>query len=173
MKTELLIQMDGLQRELEPTAQVFVLGASNIPWDLDDAILRRLEKRILVGLPTAPARVAIFKSNLEGHIKEDGVDLEELAERTDGYTGSDINVICREAMMRTVRSKMKKLEAFTAAGNTEALERELVSLDNVTASDLMHALSATKAASHSIPVSRYIKWNNERGSNRSGYSDLD
>ena len=48
MKTELLIQMDGLASGL---AHVFVLAASNLPWDLDPALLRRLEKRVLVPLP--------------------------------------------------------------------------------------------------------------------------
>ena len=49
MKTELLMQMDGLNKSDD---LVFVLGASNLPWELDPAMLRRLEKRILVDLPT-------------------------------------------------------------------------------------------------------------------------
>ena len=48
MKSELLIQLDGLAQS---ATQVFVLCASNLPWELDQALLRRLEKRILVGLP--------------------------------------------------------------------------------------------------------------------------
>ncbi len=47
-----------------PPRQVFVLAASNLPWELDAAMLRRLEKRILVGLPTAPAREAMFRHHL-------------------------------------------------------------------------------------------------------------
>ena len=142
MKTELMIQMDGLVRDTTPGAQVFVLGASNTPWDLDDAILRRLEKRILVGMPTAAARALMFKSTLEGHIDETAVDFTALVESTDGYTGSDINVICREAMMRTVRAKMRKLDECAEA--PERLQKELVALDKVTTSDLMHALNVTK-----------------------------
>lgn len=45
MKTELLIQMDGLAKKNE---NIFVLAASNLPWDLDNALLRRLEKRVRV-----------------------------------------------------------------------------------------------------------------------------
>ena len=54
MKTELLIQLDGLIRSRSD--RVFLLAASNLPWELDMALLRRLEKRILVTLPTAEAR---------------------------------------------------------------------------------------------------------------------
>lgn len=56
MKTEMLIQMDGLMNSADDSAQVFLLAASNLPWDLDSAMLRRLEKRILVDLPCAEAR---------------------------------------------------------------------------------------------------------------------
>ena len=51
MKTEVLIQMDGLAKAQNPDALVFVLCASNLPWELDVAMLRRLEKRVLVPLP--------------------------------------------------------------------------------------------------------------------------
>ena len=62
MKTELLIQMDGLLRDTND--QIFLLAASNIPWDLDDAMLRRLEKRILVDLPCQSGREAMLSSLL-------------------------------------------------------------------------------------------------------------
>ena len=61
MKTELLIQMDGLLRTSD---QVFLLAASNLPWDLDQPMLRRLEKRILVDLPCPLARQAMLSSLL-------------------------------------------------------------------------------------------------------------
>ena len=58
MKTELLIQMDGLQRSSD---LVFVLAASNLPWELDSAMLRRLEKRVLVELPNREARQVLIR----------------------------------------------------------------------------------------------------------------
>ena len=62
MKTELLIQLDGLIRSR--TDRVFLLAASNLPWELDMALLRRLEKRILVTLPTTEARTQMMVANL-------------------------------------------------------------------------------------------------------------
>ena len=63
MKTELLIQLDGLIKS--SGERVFLLAASNLPWDLDMALLRRLEKRILVTLPNQEAREGMIKRNLE------------------------------------------------------------------------------------------------------------
>jgi len=63
MKTELLIQLDGLIKA--SGERVFLLAASNLPWDLDMALLRRLEKRILVTLPNEEARTGMIKRNFE------------------------------------------------------------------------------------------------------------
>jgi len=62
MKTELLIQLDGLIKSKND--RVFLLAASNLPWELDMALLRRLEKRILVTLPTAEARTQMMVANI-------------------------------------------------------------------------------------------------------------
>lgn len=56
LKTELLIQMDGLNKTDD---LVFLLAASNLPWSLDFALLRRLEKRVYIGLPDQDARRAL------------------------------------------------------------------------------------------------------------------
>lgn len=62
MKTELLIQLDGLIKS--SNERVFLLAASNLPWELDIALLRRLEKRILVHLPNQDAREDMVKKLL-------------------------------------------------------------------------------------------------------------
>lgn len=77
MKTELLIQLDGLIRSRED--RVFLLAASNLPWELDMALLRRLEKRILVTLPTAEARTNMMAANLPQHMCEEGFPYDQFA----------------------------------------------------------------------------------------------
>ena len=73
MKTELLVQMDGLAKSDD---LVFLLAASNIPWELDHAMLRRLEKRIIVDLPTFEARKKMLQHHLPPSvIKENGLIL--------------------------------------------------------------------------------------------------
>ncbi len=75
MKTELLIQMDGLASDAG--ANVFLLAASNLPWDLDAAMLRRLEKRIMVELPSEAARRQLLATLLRDRVDEGdaGTDL--------------------------------------------------------------------------------------------------
>jgi len=107
MKTELLIQMDGLLREAQE--QVFLLAASNLPWDLDSAMLRRLEKRVLVNLPTSEARESMFRANLPDGFAE-GLDYVQLARSTEEWSGSDIRLLCKEAAMHPLRRLMTQIE---------------------------------------------------------------
>ncbi|KAI8608049.1 P-loop containing nucleoside triphosphate hydrolase protein [Chytriomyces sp. MP71] len=107
MKTELLIQMDGLNKT---TSCVFLLAATNLPWDLDVAMLRRLEKRILIDLPDEPARANMFRINLPpdaqdaaGGLLVDTLDYTALGAESGGYSGSDIQLVCKEAAMRPLR----------------------------------------------------------------------
>jgi vacuolar protein-sorting-associated protein 4 len=83
---------------------ILVLGASNVPWELDPAIRRRFEKRIYIPLPDIHARATQFKIRIgqtPNNLTED--DYIELARTTEGYSGSDITVVVKEAMMLPVR----------------------------------------------------------------------
>lgn len=77
MKTELLIQLDGLIRSSGD--RVFLLAASNLPWELDMALLRRLEKRILVELPTPEARANMIIANIPPKMCESQLDHQAFA----------------------------------------------------------------------------------------------
>jgi len=102
IKTEFLVQMNGVGNDEDG---VLVLGATNIPWSLDAAIRRRFEKRIYIGLPDVQARARIFNIHLgktpNSLSREDYM---ELARRTDGYSGSDIATVVRDALMQPVRA---------------------------------------------------------------------
>ena len=161
MKSELLIQLDGLAKGEE---MVFVLCASNLPWDLDLALLRRLEKRILVPLPEKEARREIVQKRLEegGRAKglgqahgvacsrslheRDGVtltsavcvraDYEWVAQATERFSGSDLVSVCKESAMRPVRRLMKRLMRRGEEANPTkdaALDLEPISLADVKA----------------------------------------
>jgi len=101
IKTQLLIEMDGMKSTKEQ--RVVILGATNRPWDLDAAFRRRFEKKIYISLPDDKAREIMFKLNTRDVDIDSDVDFSEFAKLTEGYTGSDISLLCREAVMLPVR----------------------------------------------------------------------
>jgi len=101
VKTEFLVQMDGVGKS---EAQILVLGATNIPWELDAAIRRRFEKRVYIPLPEAEARAYMVKLNLGDTPNDlDEEDFDRLGEITEGSSGSDIKVLVKEALMEPLR----------------------------------------------------------------------
>lgn len=106
MKTELLIQMDGLMKNKE---RVFLLAASNLPWDLDVAMLRRLEKRILVNLPSVEAKEDMLRSFIP-ESRSTNLNYNEFANNLENYSGSDIRLLCKEACMKPLRRLISEVE---------------------------------------------------------------
>jgi transitional endoplasmic reticulum ATPase len=98
----MLTEMDGLQ----PLNGVVIIAATNRPDIIDPALLRpgRFDKSILIGPPDKDSRISIFGIHTKGKPLMDDVNVEELAERTDGCTGADIAAICNEAVMTAVRT---------------------------------------------------------------------
>ena len=99
--SQMLTEMDGL----ESLNNVVVIAATNRPDIMDPALLRpgRFDKSIYIGPPDKESRSAIFGIHTKGRPLADDVDLDDLAERTDGCTGADIAAICNEAVMNAVR----------------------------------------------------------------------
>uniref|UniRef100_A0A3Q1CZD7 Katanin p60 ATPase-containing subunit A-like 2 n=2 Tax=Amphiprion ocellaris TaxID=80972 RepID=A0A3Q1CZD7_AMPOC len=159
MKTELLVQMDGLARSED---LVFVLAASNLPWELDHAMLRRLEKRILVSLPSSSARQAMISEWLPPLNSTGGVELrteldyKTLAKEMEGYSGSDIRLVCKEAAMRPVRKIFDALESHQD-GDTDM---PAVQLETVTTADFLEVIAHTKPSARSL-MDRYMAWKRE------------
>ena len=118
--------MDGIASVIPPSGSenqqenkepiVMVLGATNFPWLIDEALRRRLEKRICIllilidtidiPLPDLESRQALLSLNLRSIRLDEAVDLASLAQRMDGYSGADITNVrvlsayaCRFAVM--------------------------------------------------------------------------
>ncbi|KAL0483137.1 vacuolar protein sorting protein VPS4 [Acrasis kona] len=102
IKTEFLVQMQGVGKD---TQGVLVLAATNIPWQLDPAIRRRFERRVYIPLPDEMARLAMFKIHIGTTPNMiSGRELEMLAKESNGYSGSDISILVRNALMEPVRT---------------------------------------------------------------------
>ena len=85
---------------------IMVLAATNRPQDLDEALRRRLEKRIYIPLPNEIGRKALFEINSKGVQLDESIDWDNLVSRTEGYSGADISNVCREAAMMPMRRKL-------------------------------------------------------------------
>jgi len=100
VKTEFFIWMSKIADE----DGVLILAATNRPWDLDPAALRRFEKRIYIPLPDKLARQRMFQIHLRGETTlMTPSELRRLSDKTEGYSGADIANVCRDALMVPIR----------------------------------------------------------------------
>uniref|UniRef100_A0A665VTF9 vesicle-fusing ATPase n=1 Tax=Echeneis naucrates TaxID=173247 RepID=A0A665VTF9_ECHNA len=116
IKTEFLVQMQGVGNDNEG---ILVLGATNIPWTLDSAIRRRFEKRIYIPLPEEHARSFMFKLHLgstPNNLTE--ADFVTLGTKTEGYSGADISIVVRDALMQPVRRVQSATHFKKVRGST-------------------------------------------------------
>jgi vacuolar protein-sorting-associated protein 4 len=112
MKTELLVQMDGVGKD---NKDVFVLAATNVPWRLDTALLSRLQRKIYIPLPDGSARrLQLQKSTMFTLSSE---DLEFVAKQTRGLSGRDIDVLLHEAF-ETAKTRILKSQYFCKVKGT-------------------------------------------------------
>jgi vacuolar protein-sorting-associated protein 4 len=93
--------MDGVGKD---SKGVLILGATNIPWQLDAAIRRRFQRRVHISLPDLAARTTMFKlavGDTNTVLKSE--DFRELAKASEGYSGSDVSIVVQDALMQPVR----------------------------------------------------------------------
>ncbi|RUS22220.1 putative MSP1-intra-mitochondrial sorting protein [Endogone sp. FLAS-F59071] len=106
MKAEFMSLWDGLTTGED--TRILVLGATNRPNDIDQAILRRMPKRFAIKLPNESQRRGILEIMLNDIKLDPSLDVEQLVLRTDGCSGSDLKEICRNAAMIPVREYVRK-----------------------------------------------------------------
>ncbi|KAJ8471470.1 hypothetical protein OPV22_025813 [Ensete ventricosum] len=123
IKNEFMTHWDGLLTK--PEERILVLAATNRPFDLDEAIIRRFERRIMVGLPSQESRELILRTLLSKEKVEEKLEFKELATMTEGYSGSDLKNLCTTAAYRPVREliqkeRLKELERKKKAEDNQA-----------------------------------------------------
>jgi transitional endoplasmic reticulum ATPase len=135
--SQLLTEMDGL----ESLHNVVVIAATNRPDMLDPALLRpgRFDRLVRVGAPDLASRKAILRVHAKGKPLAPDVDLDEIAKKTDGYTGADLSAVINEGVMLAIRRMVTKGKDIKAGGFKG---------ETVNQKDLLEALEKTK------PVSR-------------------
>ena len=171
VKSELLVQMDGVSSSSSDASKmVIVIAATNYPWDIDEALRRRLEKRIYIPLPDQEARRALFEINLkEVNLAED-INLDNIAELCEGYSGADITNVCRDASMMSMRRLMEDQEMRSLIQEKGLSElRQMPNLKEkldlpTTHSDLVTAIQRCSKSVSNDDLIKYEKWMEDFGS---------
>uniref|UniRef100_A0A672J067 Outer mitochondrial transmembrane helix translocase n=1 Tax=Salarias fasciatus TaxID=181472 RepID=A0A672J067_SALFA len=122
MKAQFMSLWDGL--DTSSTTQVMVMGATNRPQDVDPAILRRMPTTFHVGLPSTRQRQDILRLILAGENLSNAINLKEIAEKTEGYSGSDLRELCRDAAMYRVRDYVRKEQMRQIAQQLQDCQEE-------------------------------------------------
>jgi len=144
-RNQFLNEMDNILDKKHPT-HVYVIGATNKPWALDEPFIRRFQKRIYVPLPNAEARREMFKICATNLNLARDVDPEVLIEETEGYSGSDFCDIFQGAQAKVVR------EFFDENGSSDGRARA------ITMQDFMEVLRIRKPSVSPQMLSLYNRW---------------
>ncbi|XP_010555700.1 PREDICTED: ribosome biogenesis ATPase RIX7 [Tarenaya hassleriana] len=178
IKNEFMTHWDGLMTK--PGERILVLAATNRPFDLDEAIIRRFERRIMVGLPSIESREKILRTLLSKE-KTENLDFQELAQMTEGYSGSDLKNLCITAAYRPVREliqqeRLKDQERKKKEGAGKSTEETMdskegtsgervITLRHLNMEDMRRAKNqvAASSAAEGSAMSELKQWNDLYG----------
>ncbi|KAL4686680.1 hypothetical protein H8958_008635 [Nasalis larvatus] len=152
LKTEFLIEFDGIQSAGDD--RVLVMGATNRPQELDEAVRRRFIKRVYVSLPNEETRLLLFKNLLckQGSPLTQK-ELAQLARMTDGYSGSDLTALAKDAALGPIRElKPEQVKNISAS-----------EMRNIRLSDFTESLKKIKRSVSPQTLEAYIRWNKDFG----------
>ena len=160
LKTEFLVQFDGVRNKesSEETPHVLIIGATNRPWELDEAVRRRMAKRIFIPMPSPIARGTLLQNMMqqgEASYAISSVEVDHLVIVTEGYSGSDLAALVREAALGPIR------ELGCAVAN---IDEDEIRPYNV--ADFQAALCQIRASVRD--QTRYEEWTRSFGTNGSG-----
>ncbi|MEM4719338.1 MAG: CDC48 family AAA ATPase [Candidatus Pacearchaeota archaeon] len=157
--SQLLTMMDGLQSR----GKVIVIGATNRPNALDPALRRpgRFDREIEVGVPDRDGRLQILKIHTRGMPLDKDVSLEELASRTHGFVGADLQALTKEAAMSCLRRNLDKFNL----DKEEAIPEKVLQSLKITKEDFENALKVVRpsAMREVLVETPNVKWNDIGG----------
>jgi len=148
IKTEFLVQFDGVGTGEHD--KIVVVGATNRPFDLDEAVLRRFVSRIFLPLPNDVARMKMIKNNFKNvkHALSDS-EFKKIAKATEGYSFADLKTICQEAAMGPLREY----------GYEKLATIKKEDLPAVVLQDFKSAIAKVQPSVSKKSIAEYEKWN--------------
>ncbi|KAG7204053.1 hypothetical protein KM043_001910 [Ampulex compressa] len=152
LKTEFLVEFDGLP--CNPEERVLVMAATNRPQELDEAALRRFTKRVYVTLPDLRTRILLLRRLLAKHNDPlTNEELNEMAVLTEGYSGSDLTGLAKDAALGPIRE----------LNPDQVKELDLNSVRNITMQDFRDSLKRIRRSVSPASLAAYEKWSFEYG----------
>ncbi|KAJ8250176.1 hypothetical protein COCON_G00220980 [Conger conger] len=152
LKTEFLVEFDGVQSGGDD--RVLVMGATNRPQELDEAVLRRFAKRVYVTLPSLETRLSLLKNLLEKHGNPlSHQELTHIARLTEGYSGSDLTSLAKDAALGPIRELRPDQVKNMAAKEVR----------NIKVSDFLESLKRIKHSVSPQTLGLYAQWNKSYG----------
>ncbi|KAF4139495.1 AAA+ lid domain [Phytophthora infestans] len=151
IKNQFFIELDGAASSQED--RVLVMGATNLPQELDEAIVRRLEKRIYVPLPDPSSREGLIRHLLRSQkFSLSSRDFKLIVKVTEGYSGSDLKAVCKDAALGPIR------ELGAKVANVKAED-----VRGINASDFQVALTRVRPSVSSTTIQDLVAWNEQYG----------
>ncbi|XP_011601816.1 spastin isoform X1 [Takifugu rubripes] len=152
LKTEFLIEFDGVQSRGDD--RVLVMGATNRPQELDEAVLRRFPKRIYVAMPDTETRFTLLKNLLGKHRNPlSQAELSSLAKNTSGYSGSDLTSLAKDAALGPIREM----------GPEQVRNMSASEMRNIQMKDFEHSLKRIRPSVSPVTLTLYARWNKDFG----------
>lgn len=155
VKAELLTNLEGIDGTSDKN--VFILAATNFPWDLDEALIRRFQKRIYVPLPDFEGRLTILKKKIIELI-DNSFDMEGWAQKLEGYNCSDIVNLCKDAAQDVFDRLTSKLN--TQEWINMPVEKARIIIKN---EDFAKAVKLRHSSVDLESIKKYEKWGKSRG----------
>ncbi|KAF3680423.1 Katanin p60 ATPase-containing subunit [Capsicum annuum] len=167
LKNEFMVNWHGLRRK--DTERVLLLAATNRPFDLDEAVIRRLPRRLMINLPDAPNREKILKVILAKEDLAQDVDLESIANMTNGYSESDLKNLCVTAAYQPIRDILEKEKKEQAAASADGGPPPALSSSadlrplNMDDFRYSHQQVCPSVSSESANITELLQWNDLYG----------
>lgn len=152
IKTEFLVQFDGCGHARD-TDRILIVGATNRPQEIDEAARRRFGKRLYIPLPDRASRITMTRHLLKGQVhsvEEEGLEL--IGDKTEGYSGSDMDGLCREAALGPIREIQ------------DIVQVKLEEVRPMTLEDFLVALTQVRQSVGTEELEGYRSWNAMYGS---------
>ena len=150
VKNQFLTEMDGINGKTRES-KLYVIGATNKPWSLEAGFLRRFQKRIYVSLPNTASRVHLFNQYTRKLQMESALKIDDLANLSEGYSGSDVKDICQSVQLRVVDELFQSGKALDSDASTRS----------ITESDFRNILKMRKPSVSIDMIRAYARWSEQ------------